>query len=133
MYRVRKEFRFEAAHQLPNHDGKCKNLHGHSYKFEVFIVGNMPLSHAGGPKEGMLIDFYDVTVAAKEIIGLLDHTFLNDTAKAHLDVDVTTAENLAYGLFNFFFRRISHRPIGGIHVEKVRVWETATAYAEYTG
>ncbi|KKL87562.1 hypothetical protein LCGC14_1933490 [marine sediment metagenome] len=131
MYRIRKEFHFEAAHHLPNHDGKCREPHGHSYRFEVFVVGNMPLREAGHPKEGMLVDFGDLSAVAKEIIGVLDHTDLNESAIRSLpDIDVTTAESLARGLFEFFDAQISD-PIGGIHIEKVRVWETANAYAEY--
>ncbi|KKL97228.1 hypothetical protein LCGC14_1836580 [marine sediment metagenome] len=130
MYRIRKEFHFEAAHHLPNHDGKCREPHGHSYRFEVFVVGNMPLREAGHPKEGMLVDFGDLSAVAKEIIGVLDHTDLNESATRALLIDVTTAENLAYGLYKFFDQQFN-QAVGDIHVEKVRVWETASAYAEY--
>ena len=133
MFRIRKEFKFEAAHDLPNHDGKCRNLHGHSYRYEVFLVGEVPVRATDHPKEGMLVDFSDVSAVAKKIHALIDHTYLNDSAKMHLHVGIPTAENMARGLFTYFHINLDARMPSHSKVEKVRVWETATAYAEYIG
>lgn len=113
---VTKQFRFEAAHSLPHHDGKCKNLHGHSYLLEVTVSGDIQTS---GSKEGMVIDFGDLSrVVEKHIISKWDHQYLNDTVPF-----VTTAENLAGECFKILTS-------AGLPVERVKLWETAKAYVE---
>lgn len=112
---ITKKFKFEAAHLLPHHDGKCKNLHGHSYVLEVSLSGEL---HANGPKEGMVMDFSEVTsIVNQEVITPWDHQFLNDLLPF-----VTTAENLAVEIFN----RLSKQ----LPVTKVKLWETATCFVE---
>lgn len=78
-----KSFRFEAAHRLPEHAGKCARLHGHSYILEVTVRG--PVLEP----QGMVVDFEDITLAVKrEVLERLDHTFLNDL------IPNPTAENV---------------------------------------
>lgn len=69
-----KEFRFEAAHFLPNvPDGhKCRRMHGHSFRGEVAVRGEID------PHTGWLIDFADLKRAIDPIIARLDHYLLND-------------------------------------------------------
>jgi len=114
---VCKVFRFEAAHKLPNHDGKCKNLHGHSYRVEVEAAGE------GGPAdgradEGMVLDFAVLKAAWAPLHARLDHKFLNDVLEMP-----TTAENLAGYL-------LGELRVTVPEVTAVRVWETAGAWAE---
>jgi 6-pyruvoyltetrahydropterin/6-carboxytetrahydropterin synthase len=114
-----KEFRFEAAHQLPNHDGKCARLHGHSYRVEVRVAG--PIADAdGSAREGMVMDFARVKEAWEPIGRALDHQNLNDL----LDFP-TTAENLAWWMLDQLTQSLPA-------VQAVRVWETAAAWAEAT-
>ncbi|MBI4114466.1 MAG: 6-carboxytetrahydropterin synthase QueD [Candidatus Niyogibacteria bacterium] len=113
---VSKIFTFEAAHQLPNHKGKCARLHGHSYRFEVTVSG--PIQQEGGSSEGMVIDFADLSnIVEREILQPWDHQFLNDLVPY-----VTTAENLAVDIFNKLKR-------SGIPIKRVCLWETAQASA----
>ncbi len=113
---ITKKFNFESAHMLPNHDGKCKNLHGHSYVLEVSVTGDIQTS---GPKEGMIMDFKDLSeIVDREIISQWDHQYLNDIVPF-----VPTAELLAQECF----RRISN---AGIRVCRVRLWETAKSFVE---
>ena len=71
--RVRQEFRFEAAHHLPRHPGKCKFVHGHSYRFALSL--DLPVS----PETGMTMDFSDIHAAVEEkILRPCDHRNLND-------------------------------------------------------
>lgn len=125
--RVTKQFRFEAAHQLPNHVGQCRNLHGHSYLLEVTMSG-LVNQNRGVSSEGMVIDFKDVSDLVKvHIIEVVDHQFLNDIVPQ--EFHPTTAENLA----RWFFTRISNymKNMGWRQqLESIRVWETTTAYAE---
>ena len=113
---ITKQFKFEAAHSLPNHDGKCKNLHGHSYLLEVTVSGE---KHTSGSKEGMIIDFGDMSkIVEDNIISKWDHQFLNDILPF-----TTTAENLAEECFKVLEKT-------GLQVEKVKLWETFKAFAE---
>lgn len=122
MYRICKSWTFDAAHRLPEHDGKCRNPHGHTYKVEaVFEAERVQTS---GPKQGMVIDFGDVSSFWKaELEPLLDHKDLNVTLAEH--VDPTTAENLAAWIFEMF------EVLTDLPIVAVRVWETPSAWAEY--
>ncbi len=74
--RVSKEWTFEAAHHLPDHDGLCANPHGHTYTFVLEVEG--PVAKEG-PKKGMVIDFGILNNIVEESILPLDHTDLNET------------------------------------------------------
>ena len=81
--RVRRSFWFEAAHSLPHHPGKCRDLHGHSYELVVTIDG--PVDE----QSGMVIDFSDLKhVIQDRVVQVLDHKFVNDI------IDNPTAENM---------------------------------------
>ncbi len=123
-WQIVKEFRFEAAHRLPNHDGKCRNLHGHSYIVKVCVEGNKLWPEGSGPKEGMILDFGDISGVWNTLRPSLDHTLLNDF------MEIPTAENLAQFLYYCFKERFEFFDEGGI--KWVRVYETSTSYAEYT-
>ena len=76
MIRITKIFTFETAHVLYNYDGKCKNVHGHSYKLFVTVKGN-PIEDLDNVKNGMVMDFGDLkTIVNQEIIDLWDHAVL---------------------------------------------------------
>ena len=81
---VFKRFTFEAAHRLPNHPGKCRELHGHSY---VLVVA---VDRAVDPDSGMAIDFGDLkAIVKREVVSRLDHRYVNDL------MDNPTAEVMA--------------------------------------
>ena len=63
--RITKEFTFETAHALYGYDGKCKNIHGHSYKLAVTVIGT-PITDPTNVKMGMVIDFGDLKSIVKE-------------------------------------------------------------------
>ena len=68
--RITKHFDFETAHALYGYDGKCKNIHGHSYHLHVTVIG-IPIDDDQDPKNGMVMDFGDLKVIVKnEIIKL---------------------------------------------------------------
>lgn len=123
---VCKRFTFDAAHKLPNHDGKCRNLHGHTYTVEVCCIGKIEnqatVDDAPNPKFGMVIDFGDLKTYWKENLEpFFDHRYLNDTLPF-----TTTAENIAVFICKSFLT-------AGFPISFVRVWETPNSYAEVTG
>ena len=81
-------FRFDAAHHLPDYDGKCKKVHGHTYFFEVCCAGSEL------DENGMLFDTEDLEEIVKErILSKLDHSDLNET------LENPTAENIAIWIY----------------------------------
>jgi 6-pyruvoyltetrahydropterin/6-carboxytetrahydropterin synthase len=87
--RVRRRFRFEAAHELPHHPGKCRDLHGHSY--ELFVVVEGPVQE----ESGMVVDFADLKQTVRgEVVDTLDHEYLNRV------MENPTAEQVAIWIWN---------------------------------
>jgi 6-pyruvoyltetrahydropterin/6-carboxytetrahydropterin synthase len=119
---VSKEFTFDAAHHLHCYEGKCKNLHGHTYKV-VFGI-------SGYPNEiGIVIDFGDIKRIWKEQIEIyLDHRYLNET----LPPMNTTAENMVVWIFEQMEQQLQTEEYRQqqARVEFVRLYETPTSYAE---
>jgi 6-pyruvoyltetrahydropterin/6-carboxytetrahydropterin synthase len=112
---ITKIFTFEAAHQLPNHSGKCAHLHGHSYRLEVTVSGEIIKE---GSSEGMVLDFSDMgAVVDREVLNKWDHQCLNDLVDF-----VPTAELLAAEIF----KRLKDT---GLNVTKVSLWETSKVFA----
>lgn len=124
-----KEFTFEAAHKLPNHDGKCRNLHGHTYRVQIWIEGIIRMANPSHPhpKEGMVVDFGEVSEYFQDyVFSVLDHSYLNDALPF-----VTTAENLSWWIMEQMANCLEGGNTG-IKVTKVRVWETKKSFAEVT-
>jgi len=84
--RITKEFNFEMAHVLWNYDGKCKNIHVHSYKLFVTVIG-IPIQDSTNQKDGMVIDFGDLKKIIKElIIDTHDHSLAVNANSPHKDI-----------------------------------------------
>lgn len=112
-----RSFKFDAAHFLPLHKGKCQKLHGHTWRVEVAIRG-------AELKDGMLMDFAELKkIAYEKIISVYDHQCLNDF------YETPTAENIALTLRKL----VSFELPEGIHVHFVRVWESSDSYAQAGG
>jgi 6-pyruvoyltetrahydropterin/6-carboxytetrahydropterin synthase len=111
---IRKHFRFEAAHVLPYHPGKCARLHGHSYRLEVAVRG--PLQ-AEGPARGMIEDFDVIKRIVREyVVDVLDHQNLSDM------IENPTAEHISV----WIWRRLHERLPG---LDEIVLWETPTSCA----
>lgn len=99
MFRLEKEFRFEAAHVLPCHDGKCARLHGHSWVGRIVVEGTH--LHQSGPKAGMLVDYNDMKAKLADMVDrYLDHHHLNETLKP-FGVENPTSEVIARWVYNW--------------------------------
>ncbi|CAM4117457.1 6-pyruvoyl tetrahydrobiopterin synthase [Bacillus manliponensis] len=121
---VSKEFTFDAAHHLHCYEGKCKNLHGHTYKVVFGISGYVN-------EIGLTIDFGDIKdIWKNEIEIYLDHRYLNETLPAMN----TTAENMVVWIFEKMEEALlteeRQNEYKGARVEFVRLFETPTSYAE---
>jgi 6-pyruvoyltetrahydropterin/6-carboxytetrahydropterin synthase len=120
---ITKFFRFEAAHILPDHKGKCSRPHGHSYKLEVSLRGEIK-SAPGESDNGMVLDFADLSRLVKEVIvDRLDHYNLNDVTGVY-----TTAENLVHWIWDELVKAGFPEAL----LYRLRLWETETACAEIT-
>lgn len=90
-----KTFKFEAAHLLPFHDGKCQRLHGHSWQCTLFLASNQLIET--GSKQGMVMDYGDIKSIFKPILeNHLDHWYLNDS----LELASPTSEAVALWIYN---------------------------------
>lgn len=108
---VTRSFSFDAAHELPWHAGKCRRLHGHTYRLEVTVGG--PLD-----ENGVVLDFDDLsTVVRREVIERFDHRFLNDL------LDNPTAELVAQDSW----KRLE---AAGLVLVRLRLWETPDSSVE---
>lgn len=139
--RVTKEFGFEMAHALWGYDGPCRNVHGHSYRLFVTLIGE-PLADTSNPKNGMVIDFGDLKrIVKKNIVDLLDHKVLVNAAETGGRLESLekmfgnviavsyqpTCENL---VADIAARLIPLLP-GGSKLHNLKLYETATSFAEW--
>ena len=84
--RITKQFNFETGHALYGYDGKCKNVHGHSYKLYVTVLGT-PIADSSHVKYGMVIDFSDLKkIVKEEIVDLFDHATVFNKNTPHLEL-----------------------------------------------
>ncbi|PWK20419.1 6-pyruvoyl trahydropterin synthase family protein [Xanthomarina spongicola] len=84
--RITKQFSFETGHALYGYDGKCKNVHGHSYKLSVTVIGT-PISNTDNVKFGMVIDFGDLKKIVKnEIVDVFDHATVFNKNTPHVEL-----------------------------------------------
>ncbi|MFS0836784.1 6-carboxytetrahydropterin synthase QueD [Paenibacillus sp. 1P03SA] len=121
---VSKEFTFDAAHHLHAYEGKCKNLHGHTYKAVYGISGHVN-------EIGLTLDFGEIKdIWKSRIEPYLDHRYLNET----LPPMNTTAENMVVWLYEQMETALQSDEVQakarGGRVEFVRLYETPTSYAE---
>lgn len=122
-WKLNTEFTFDAAHFIEGYDGKCSQLHGHTYKVKMCAESNQlhPSKYLKTPD--MVCDFNELKWVSKGVDkGGLDHALIND----HVTM-ATTAERLAEYIHNETKKRIP----ASIKLT-VTVWETPTSWVEYT-
>ncbi len=108
--RVCREFYFDAAHHLVDYRGKCERVHGHTYKLEVVVSGDVG-------EDGMVMDFNKLEeIVKKNIIEELDHQDLNEK------FDNPTAENIALWIYKNLEK--------GISIYSIKLWEGKNKWVE---
>ena len=140
--RITKQFSFETGHALYGYDGKCKNVHGHSYKLSVTVIGT-PIVDRSNVKFGMVIDFSDLKkIVREEIVDIFDHaTVFNETtphielanelkSRGHHVILVNyqpTSENMVID----FAKKIKDRLPQSVSLHSLKLQETDTSFAEW--
>lgn len=140
--RITKQFTFETGHALYGYDGKCRNVHGHSYKLSVTVIGT-PITDTSHVKLGMVIDFSDLKkIVKEEIVDKFDHAtvFNKNTPHKELAKELSTrghnvilanyqptSENM---VIDFSAKIIARLP-ETIKLHSLRLQETETSFAEW--
>ncbi len=140
--RITKRFSFEAGHALHGYDGKCKNLHGHSYHLDVTVIGQ-PIADTSNVKCGMVIDFGDLKkIVNEEIVDVFDHSMVFNKNTPHLDLAKELINREHYILLVDyqpttemmvidFAEKIKRRLPDNIELFALKLQETATSFAEW--
>lgn len=115
---IYKEFRFEAAHFLPNvpETHPCKKTHGHSYRVKLFVKGNI------NPEIGWIMDFTEIKNIFTPILSKIDHSLLNEIE----GLENPTCENLAVWIWNQLKPNLAL-------LSKIEICETASSGCIYEG
>ncbi len=144
MLSVTKIFTFACAHSLPNHNGLCRNIHGHNYKLEVTIGGPVNPTN-GDSSQGMVIDFSELSNIIKQaVIEPYDHALIlpkdnespfksEDTKIIYINGDRSTAERMILDIKDRIALAISNIEVFNkrIEVVKLKLWETDTSFVEW--
>ena len=140
--RITKQFSFETGHALYGYDGKCRNVHGHSYKLSVTVIGE-PITDTENVKYGMVIDFGDLKKIVKsEIVDQFDHATVFNQNTPHIElakelknrghhvilVDYQpTSENMGID----FAEKIKKHLPDHIQLHSLKLQETESSFAEW--
>jgi len=140
--RITKQFSFETGHALYGYDGKCKNVHGHSYKLSVTVIGK-PISDTTNVKYGMVIDFSDLKKIVKnEIVDVFDHATVFNKNTPHVEL-AKELENRGHKILLVdyqptsemmvidFSKKIKKHLPQNIVLHSLRLQETETSFAEW--
>jgi len=140
--RITKQFSFETGHALYGYDGKCKNVHGHSYKLSVTVTGK-PISDNTNVKYGMVIDFSDLKKIVKtEIVDVFDHATVFNKNTPHVEL-AKELENRGHNVLLVdyqptsemmvidFSKKIKKYLPENIKLHSLKLQETETSFAEW--
>jgi 6-pyruvoyltetrahydropterin/6-carboxytetrahydropterin synthase len=120
MFELMIETNFSSAHQLRGYKGKCEKVHGHNWKVQVYVLAE------GLNEIDIAIDFHDLKKMTEEIVGQLDHSFLNDIFP--FTEKNPSSENIAKWIYDSLRKRLDNDDIS---LSAVTVWESETASATY--
>ncbi|MDO5970387.1 6-carboxytetrahydropterin synthase [Flavivirga aquimarina] len=140
--RITKQFSFETGHALYGYDGKCKNVHGHSYKLSVTVIGK-PITDNTNVKFGMVIDFGDLKkIVKEEIVNVFDHATVFNQNTPHVEL-AKELENRGHNVLLVdyqptsemmvidFSKKIKKRLPKHIELHSLKLQETDSSFAEW--
>ncbi len=140
--RITKQFSFETGHALYGYDGKCKNVHGHSYKLSVTVIGK-PITDSKNVKYGMVIDFGDLKkIVKEEIVNVFDHATVFNQNTPHIElakeleirghnVLLVDYQPTSEMMVIDFSKKIKSRLPNHIKLHSLKLQETDSSYAEW--
>jgi 6-pyruvoyltetrahydropterin/6-carboxytetrahydropterin synthase len=139
--RVTREFSFEMAHVLGDYDGPCRNIHGHSYKLFVTLIG-VPTDDRANPKNGMVIDFVEMKkIINREIIAKFDHSVvlnqeyekdkLGSLLRMFENINLVDYQPTCENLITDFAGKLAEKFPEGVKLHSLRLHETANMFAEW--
>lgn len=140
--RITKQFDFETGHALYGYDGKCRNVHGHSYKLDVTVIGT-PIDDSNHVKYGMVIDFSDLKkIVKEEIVEVFDHATVFNKNTPHVElaqelkqrghhVLLVDYQPTSEMMVIDFAKKIKARLPENIKLHSLKLQETATSYAQW--
>ena len=140
--RLTKEFSFEAAHALEGYDGRCREIHGHSYRLYITIKGE-PINDPDSPKYGMVMDFGALKrIVNEQIIDRLDHSFMMrrtpeaeqiaaEICSRFQRVILTDYQPTTENLLSDFAERLLGALPEDVELCKLKLHETATSFGEW--
>ena len=142
LIRITKQFSFETGHALYGYDGKCRNIHGHSYKLAVTVIGE-PVSDEKNVKLGMVIDFGDLKkIVKREIVDVFDHATVFNKNTPHIELATELQERghniilvdyqpTSENMIQDFANKIKLQLPSHIRLFSLRLQETETSYADW--
>ena len=144
--RIRRWVETDTGHRVPNHKSKCRHMHGHRYRWEAELEGDV-VTQEGVSEEGMLMDFSDVSAILNQYVhDVVDHAFIvyegDKEALAALSIMgdehrtlivpfIPTAENLAKWAFEQVESRISSSYGNSLKLNAFHVRETPKSWASW--
>lgn len=140
--RITKQFSFETGHALYGYDGKCKNVHGHSYKLSVTVIGQ-PITDNTNVKFGMVIDFGDLKkIVKEEIVNVFDHATVFNKNTPHVElakelqdrghnVLLVDYQPTSEMMVIDFSKKINNRLPKHIKLHSLKLQETDSSFAEW--
>ncbi len=138
---------WDMGHRITNHKSKCRNLHGHRYKAEICLEGNL-ITKSGDSYEGMVLDFGDMkTIANEKIDKELDHSFMiwesdevlvkffqeNEDLKHTIVPFTPTAENIAAWLYEILSESFRESYGDRLRLDYIKLWETPNSIVLHNG
>jgi 6-pyruvoyltetrahydropterin/6-carboxytetrahydropterin synthase len=140
--RITKQFDFETGHALYGYDGKCKNVHGHSYKLSVTVIGE-PITDKQNVKFGMVIDFSDLKkIVTREIVEEFDHATVFNKNTPHIElaqelkkrghtIILVDYQPTSEMMLIDFASRLSAKLPQNVKLYSLKLQETGTSHAEW--
>jgi 6-pyruvoyltetrahydropterin/6-carboxytetrahydropterin synthase len=138
--RLTKEFHFEMAHVLDGYDGPCRNVHGHSFKLEVTVIGT-PNTDSNNPRLGMVMDFGELkNIVTRKVVDLFDHVLLvnssSELAQKGKSLLLENIVNVDYqptceNLLLHISKLIASELPTNVKLHHLKLHETASSYAEW--
>ena len=140
--RITKQFNFETGHALYGYDGACRNIHGHSYKLYVTVIG-LPIDDKEHVKYGMVIDFKDLKkIVNQEVVEVFNHATVFNKNTPHKDLAITLKNNghkvimadyqpTCELLVIDFANKIKNRLPSNILLHSLKLQETESSFAQW--